>query len=455
MKRRRTLPPQLEQRAIATALSDVDALITALDRLIAKKRAIKTAAMQQLLTGKTRLPGFTGEWETKRLGELGSFLKGSNVNREEALSGSIPCVRYGELYTAHNDVVREFCSWISPAIAEKATKLKKGDVLFAGSGETKEEIGKSAAFVGDFEAYAGGDIVILRPVKDTDPRFLGYAFNAPEISQQKSARGQGDAGVHISATALSDIEIKLPSTDEQTAIAQVLSDMDAEIAALEARRDKTRVIKQGMMQQLLTGKTRLPGFTGEWETKRLGEVATLHRESINPASYPATMFTHYSLPAFDEEKRPAVEVGGAIGSNKFIVSDNAILVSKLNPRIPRVWMPAVVGPNAIASTEFLVLTPKEGLSREFLYVLCSSDEFGEEMELHATGTTGSHQRINPSDALQIQIKVPNDKKEQTAIAQVLSDMDAEIAALEARRDKTRVIKQGMMQQLLTGWARLV
>ena len=142
MKRRRTLPPQLEQRAIATALSDVDALITALDRLIAKKRAIKTAAMQQLLTGKTRLPGFTGEWETKRLGELGSFLKGSNVNREEALSGSIPCVRYGELYTAHNDVVREFCSWISPAIAEKATKLKKETFFLLVQAKPRKKLAK-------------------------------------------------------------------------------------------------------------------------------------------------------------------------------------------------------------------------------------------------------------------------------------------------------------------------
>ena len=246
-----------EQRAIATALSDVDALITALDKLIAKKRAIKTAAMQQLLTGKTRLPGFSGEWDTKQLGELGVFLKGSNVNREEAQSGAIPCVRYGELYTVHNDVIRTFSSWISREIAEKAVKIRKGDVLFAGSGETKEEIGKCASFLDDFEAYAGGDIVILRPTNDVDSVYLGYALNVPGIARQKAARGQGDAVVHISARALSDIVLNLPTVEEQSAIAQVLSDMDAEIAALEARRDKTRAIKQGMMQQLLTGRVRL------------------------------------------------------------------------------------------------------------------------------------------------------------------------------------------------------
>src|SRR5690606_24662898 len=100
------VPSIEEQRAIATALSDVDALLTQLDRLIAKKRDIKQAAMQQLLIGKTRLPGFDGEWKAKRLGDLGEFLKGSGVTRDQSNSGDLPCIRYGEIYTSHNDVVR-------------------------------------------------------------------------------------------------------------------------------------------------------------------------------------------------------------------------------------------------------------------------------------------------------------------------------------------------------------
>jgi type I restriction enzyme S subunit len=128
--------------------------------------------------------------------------------------------------------------------------------LFAGSGETKEEIGKCVGFVEDIEAYAGGDIVILRP-SNADSVFLGYALNAPSVSREKANRGQGDAVVHISATALSDVRLAVPGRGEQSAIAAVLSDMDAELAALEARRDKTRALKQGMMQELLTGRIRL------------------------------------------------------------------------------------------------------------------------------------------------------------------------------------------------------
>ena len=251
-----SLPSPPEQRVIATALSDVDALLGGLARLIAKKRDLKQAALQQLLTGQTRRPGFHGEWEMKRLGDVGTFLKGSGVKKDEAESGGLPCIRYGEIYTHHNDYIRTFKSWISPNVAATATRLRQGDLLFAGSGETKEEIGKCVAFVNDYEAFAGGDIVILR-VANADAMFMGYYCNTVPINAQKASMGQGDAVVHISAAALSRIEVTVPSAPEQTAIAAVLADMDAELTALESRRDKTHDLKQGMMQELLTGKTRL------------------------------------------------------------------------------------------------------------------------------------------------------------------------------------------------------
>jgi type I restriction enzyme S subunit len=250
------VPPLREQRAIAAALSEADALLAALDRLIAKKRDLKQAAMQQLLTGQTRLPGFEGEWVVERLGEIGVFLKGSGVKKDEARSGPLPCIRYGEIYTKHKDVIAVFHSFISAEVAATAKLLKKGDVLFAGSGETKEDIGKCVAFVGECEAYAGGDIVILRP-HSADSKFLGYALNTPAINRQKASRGQGDAVVHIGSSALAEVAVNVPPLPEQTAIAAVLSDMDAELAALEQRREKTRALKQGMMQELLTGRTRL------------------------------------------------------------------------------------------------------------------------------------------------------------------------------------------------------
>lgn len=251
------VPPTLaEQETIATALSDADGLIESLEKLIAKKGQIKHGTMQVLLTGKRRLPGFSGKWETKRLGECGTFLKGSGVSKSQTLSGELACVRYGELYTRHNDHIKDYYSWISKEVAATATRLDRGDILFAGSGETKEEIGKCAAFLDEREAYAGGDIVILR-TRDADPLYLGYYLNTAPVARQKASRGQGDAVVHISAAALSAIDITIPKPAEQTAIAAILSDMDAEITAIETKLAKARQIKQGMMQELLTGRTRL------------------------------------------------------------------------------------------------------------------------------------------------------------------------------------------------------
>ena len=252
------LPSRAEQRAIAEALSDVDGLLAGLEALIAKKRAIKQAAMQQLLTGKTRLPGSNGQWERKRLGELGAFSKGRGIKREDVSDTGLPCIRYGELYTRYKDYILNSVCFIPPSVAMEALAIKKGDLLFAGSGETAEEIGTCAAYLGEEPAYVGGDVITLTPTGQ-NAIYLGHLMNHPNVATQKARMGQGDAVVHISAGNLAQVKIKLPPLTEQTAIATILSNMDAEIVALERRRDKSRALKQGMMQQLLTGRVRLLG----------------------------------------------------------------------------------------------------------------------------------------------------------------------------------------------------
>lgn len=249
-------PPLVEQRAIAAALSDVDVLLAKLDQLIAKKRDLKQAAMQQLLLGHVRLPGFAKEWRSTLLGSLGRFSKGRGIRKDQVRGDGLPCIRYGEIYTRHHDVVHGYGSFISSDVASQSQRLQNGDLLFAGSGETSEEIGKCVAFLDDCETYAGGDIVIFTPVGQ-DSMFLGYLMNQPVVTSQKARMGQGDAVVHISARNLAQIELKLPARAEQTAIATILSDVDAELAELGTRRAKTRELKRGMMQALLTGRIRL------------------------------------------------------------------------------------------------------------------------------------------------------------------------------------------------------
>jgi len=248
------LPSIQEQRAIATALSDADALIESLDRLIAKKRAIKQAAMQELITGQTRLPGFTGEWETKRLGDVASFHKGSGLSKADLLAdGTDPCIHYGELFTQYGEMIANVKSRTNRQSA--CFKSFKNDVLMPTSDVTPNGLA-TASCITKRDVILGGDILIIRPNEgEMDGTFLAYKIRMDhrQIMQLVS----GTTVFHIYGRDMASFIYEAPTADEQRAIVSVLSDMDTEIEALERRRDKARQIKQGMMQQLLTGRVRL------------------------------------------------------------------------------------------------------------------------------------------------------------------------------------------------------
>jgi type I restriction enzyme S subunit len=144
-----------------------------------------------------------------------------------------------------------------------------------------------------------------------------------------------------------------------------------------------------------------------WHEGKVSDLATLSRDSLNPGEFPDETFDHYSIPAFDEGRTPKPEAGDTIKSNKFIVSPDCVLVSKLNPRIPRVWLPDLRSANrAICSTEFLVTTPKRGVSREFLFCLFTSESFVSVFATMVTGTSGSHQRVKPESLLGMDAVIP-------------------------------------------------
>lgn len=257
-------PSKNEQRAIADALSDVDGLLGALDALIAKKRAIKQAAMQQLLTGKTRLPGFSGKWETKRLGDHVTFLRnGVNSRAELTVDGIVKYLHYGDIHTS-NQVRLDPQAAAMPTLPEERARtldrLRDGDLVFVDASEDLDGVGKSVEIsrVSDIEVVAGLHTIAAR----FDKSVLGDGFKAylQFCSAFRDQLRRLAAGTKVYATNrshIASVNIPLPNVEEQTAIAAVLSDIDAEIAALEARRDKAKQIKQGMMQQLLTGRIRL------------------------------------------------------------------------------------------------------------------------------------------------------------------------------------------------------
>ena len=246
-------PPLPEQRAIAEALSDIDELLVGLEKLIAKKRSVKQAAMQQLLTGKIRLPGFNGDWKMKRLGELADIENGATPSTRIAAywNGQIPWCTPTDI----TDTTGKYLLATKRNITEEGLSSCTASLLPAGAlllcsratiGEVKIATSPVCTNQG-FKSFVCKDGV--------SNEFMYYLVIV--LKPKMIERAIGSTFLEIGKREVASLEVKLPPHDEQREIAAILSDMDAEIAVLERRRDKTRTLKQGMMQQLLTGRIRL------------------------------------------------------------------------------------------------------------------------------------------------------------------------------------------------------
>jgi len=248
------VPPLKEQEVIAEALSDADAAIESLDALIAKKRDVKQATMQQLLTGRTRLPGFTADWKEVRLGEHAAFFKGNGLSKSQLIDdGSQLCVHYGELFTHYGPVIETVTS--KCVAFEGSFKSLAGDVLMPGSDVTPRGLATASA-IKFSDVVLGGDIIVIR----TKPTSLYGPFlsNFIRMSKGRVLRlVKGSTVYHIHAKDLADLEVLMPPLKEQEAIAEALTVMDDELETLNEQVSKLRMVKEGMMQDLLTGKVRL------------------------------------------------------------------------------------------------------------------------------------------------------------------------------------------------------
>ena len=255
-------PPLLERRTIAETLSEIDALINGLDLLIAKKRDLKQATMQQLLTGQTRLPGFDGEWQIRRLGDHVRFLRNGANSRAELLpEGRVKYLHYGDIHASKDVYLSAASLPCLPDIkAVSLDRLQDGDLIFADASEDVAGVGKSVEVreVGNTEVVSGLHTIAMRfDKKVLANSFKGFLQFSPPFVTQLRRLAAGTKVYGTSCAHIAGIEMPLPAVREQAAIAAVLHDMDVEIAALKARRNKTQDLKQAMMQELLTGKTRL------------------------------------------------------------------------------------------------------------------------------------------------------------------------------------------------------
>lgn len=259
------VPPKPEQEAIAKSLAEIDELISSLEKLITKEKAIKQGAMQELLTGKRRLPGFTREWQHFIFGELFDFIPNNAFTRAQmSESGKVKNIHYGDILTKYGAYVNGSSDSI-PYISKKVDLarfadrcyLQSADIIMADTAED-ETVGKVLEVVSvDCPILAGQHTLLCRPKVKFAPKFLGYYLNAACYHDQLIPYIVGTKVSSVSKASVAQTELVVPDYEEQQAIAEILSNMDSEIEALEQKLAKYRQVKRGMMQQLLTGKIRL------------------------------------------------------------------------------------------------------------------------------------------------------------------------------------------------------
>ena len=249
------LPPPKEQRAIAEALSDVDALLAGLDRLIAKKRDLKHAAMQQLLTGLTRLPGHNSQWEVKTLRQIvrTPITDGPHLT-PTFLDDGIPFLSVNNLVGGRIDWRDlRFISQEDHEQFSRKCRPRKGDILIGKAAS----VGRVAFVDRDVEFNIWSPIAVIRVDDSHAARFVYYQLQSADLAKQITLLTNASSQGNIGMVDIERLKLSVPDYAEQLAIATVLSDMDSELEALEARHQKTRALKQAMMQELLTGRIRL------------------------------------------------------------------------------------------------------------------------------------------------------------------------------------------------------
>lgn len=283
-------------------------------------------------------------------------------------------------------------------------RLRSGDVLLT----SEAPMGQVAYLDHDADYCLGQRLFGLRARSSVvDGRYLYYALRSPRTQHALLARASGTTAQGIRQSELRQVVLLLPGLDVQRRIAGVLGALDDKI---DSNRRLVRLLED-------TAATAFVGWFGEARALgelemadgTLGDLATLAKQAVHPAESPEVLFEHFSIPAFDAGEGGHVTLGSSMLSGKTLLPRaDVVLLSKLNPQTKRVWWPRPSGRHlAVCSPEFLVLVPRPGIPASYLYATVASDgRFYGDLLSHATGTTGSRQRVRPAEALSCRAVVP-------------------------------------------------
>lgn len=405
------------------------------------------------------------DWEVKSFSQIFDMYPNNTYPRDcmNDSRGVVRNIHYGDVlikYPTIIDVEKCAIPYLNEDVKIKLQKLvQSGDIIIADTAED-ETVGKCVEIknVGNNKIVAGLHTFFCRPTSLFAAGWLGYYINSTNYHNQLIPYITGIKVSSISRTAIQETKLLVPPIAEQRAIAEALSDMDGLIAALDKKIAKKRLLKQGAMQQLLTGKKRLPSFTDKWVEITFGEYVDIYRGG---SPRPIESYITDSPNGVNW-----IKIGDVKPNDKYINKTEERIIPDGVSRSRRVDVgdfilsnsmsfgrPYILGIDGCIHDGWLVIQNyHNSFDKDYLYyLLCSEDVM---MQYIGMAAGSSVKNLNKEKVASLQLCVPTTIEEQQAIATILSDMDKEIADLEAQRDKYRLLKSGMMQKLLTGQIRL-
>jgi type I restriction enzyme, S subunit len=408
------------------------------------------------------------DWKLLSYSQAFSFLNTASFSRDKLESFSkTGYIHYGDIHTQWNhfiDIAKEPVPKISSSLAKGYTVIKKGDLIMADASEDTEGVGKSVEVLneGDNETIAGLHTFLLRDKSgEFIDGFKGYIHSINIVKKQFDKLATGMKVFGISKSNLKEIKIPVPTKSEQLAIAKVLSETDSLITNIEKLIAKKEAVKKGTMQALLTGKKRLPGFSEKWKEDFFSKIVWFQEgpglrnwqfQTSGMKVINVTNLENGYLNLNSTERYISFEEFSKMYKH-FAIDPNDIVMASSGNSYGKVAVVKSQNLPLLMNTSVIRFKPLSGLNYEFLLHYLKSNLFKNQIDLLITG--GAQPNFGPYHLKKIILQMPSSEDEQTAIAKILTDMDIEIDELNYKAKKYRLIKQALMQNLLTGKIRLV
>ena len=377
-------------------------------------------------------------WTTKKLGEIGTIVRGKGIRRSETISKGMPCIRYGEIYTSYDILLDEPHSFVTKEIFDACPHIKHGDVVFTLTGENKEEIAKTLAYLGDEEIAAGGDLAIWKE-HGFNAKFLAYVMNSPQLLKAKALASNGDIIVHASLKKMAEIPIPIPPLAEQKRIVAKIDAAFEKIDRLKANAEKNLTNAKELFQSALDEVMRPKRG---WVEKRLGEVANIRvgpfGSSLHKADYvdngvPLVNPCHMKDSKIADRISTQVSHDKAESLKEYRLKAGDIVFARRG-EIGRLAFVSEKEDGYLCGTGSLFARFRERYDIQFLYFFFSSKSFVERLELLSTGTT--MKSINSSALESMSFSVPP-----------MNDQQRLAKQLDSLSQKTKALQQNYARQV--------